>query len=156
MSQSTAGVVLDASVSLKLVLSEEFSEHARALVEAALNERRPLFGPPLLFAEVTNALHQRVRRRDLTETEAETALEQFLRLPIRQIHPERLYQQALAFARTHRIRSIYDSLYVVLAQMLGTELWTADRTLLNTLGQAAPWVRWIGDYPLPTHEGGQP
>jgi len=38
---------------------------------------------------------------------------------------------------------------VVLAQCLNTTLWTADETLLNALGTAAPWVRSIGAYPLP-------
>jgi len=37
---------------------------------------------------------------------------------------------------------------VVLAQMLDTELWTDDRRLRNAVGSVAPWIRWIGDYPL--------
>ena len=44
--------------------------------------------------------------------------------------------------------SDYDSLYVVLAQLLNVELWTADQRLLQMIGAAAPWVRFIGDYPL--------
>jgi predicted nucleic acid-binding protein len=42
-----------------------------------------------------------------------------------------------------------DRAEAVLAQLLGVELWTADQHLVNALGSAAPWVRWIGDFPLP-------
>lgn len=33
--------------------------------------------------------------------------------------------------------------------MLNVDLWTDDRVLLKALGPAAPWVRWIGEYPFP-------
>ena len=49
-------------------------------------------------------------------------------------------------ARAHGLGAIYDALYVVLAQRLDAELWTTDRNLINAVGRAAPWVRWIGDY----------
>ena len=59
-----------------------------------------------------------------------------------------LFCQALLFATTHRLPSIYDVLYVVVARMANVELWTADQQLVNVLGSAAPWVRPIADYPL--------
>ena len=84
----------------------------------------------------------------MSDAEAEQALVRFLRFPIALLTPADLYQQAFAFARTHNLTNIYDSLYVVLAQTLGTELWTDDQALLRALGAAAPWVRSIRDYPL--------
>ena len=60
--------------------------------------------------------------------------------------PPGLYLGAFAFAKTHHQRGIYDVLYVVLAQELGTELWTADLALIVAIGSTAPWVRWIGDF----------
>ena len=44
--------------------------------------------------------------------------------------------------------SAYDSVYVVLADMLEAELWTDDRRLLNSVEGVAHAVRWVGDYPL--------
>ena len=72
----------------------------------------------------------------------------FLLLPIRLEAPPDLYPRALAFARTHGLRATYDGVYVALAQILGAEVWTADERLVRDLGTSAPWVRWIGDYPL--------
>ena len=69
------------------------------------------------------------------------------------LSPTPLYEQTFAFARTHGLSNVYDSVYVVLAQFLNTTLWTADETLLNVLGTAAPWVRFIGAYPLPLGTG---
>ena len=42
--------------------------------------------------------------------------------------------------------SVYDGLYVALADMLGGDLWTADRRLLQMLAGQAAYVRWLGDY----------
>ena len=52
------------------------------------------------------------------------------------------------FARTHRLLTIYDSLYALLPQMVGAELWTADQRLLQLVASIARSVRWLGDYPL--------
>lgn len=141
-------IVIDASVALKWLLPEEHAELAQALLEESLRARRPILGPPHLPSEVTNAVYQRLRRRNdgLTLDQAQRALTQFLRLPIQFLTPPDLYQQAFAFARTHQLKSIYDSLYVVLAQMVEAELWTDDQALLRSLGAEASWVRWIGDY----------
>jgi predicted nucleic acid-binding protein len=76
------------------------------------------------------------------------ALSQLLRYPIQPLDPTGLYERALDVAATHGLPSLYDALHVALAQMLGAELWTADRRLLGALGTAAPWVRDIGGYPL--------
>jgi predicted nucleic acid-binding protein len=145
-------VVVDASVAIKRVLAEEFTEQSRALFSSSLKERRPVLAPPHLRSEVTNAFYQRwrttVAARRITEAEAERALAAFLRLPITLLAPEDLYTSAFAFAKTHRLPSIYDSLYVVLAQLTNTKLWTADRRLYNAVSAMAPWVAWIGDYPL--------
>ena len=57
-----------------------------------------------------------------------------------------LYTRAALFSRTNGLHTTYDSLYVVLAQMLNANLWTDDRQLLRDVEPVAPWVRWIGDY----------
>jgi predicted nucleic acid-binding protein len=145
-------VVVDASVAVKWVLAEELTEQARALLRESA--RRPILAPPHLSSEVTNALYQRVRTTDpkkhISELEAQEALSHFLRFRIEFSAPAALYQQALGFAQTHRLSHTYDSLYVILAQLVGTELWTGDKRLINAVGSVAPWVRFIGDYPLGT------
>jgi len=144
-------VVVDASVAVKWVLDEEFTEQARAVLRDSV--RRPIVAPPHLTSEVTNALHQRVRVADrekrISEPQSQEALALFLSFRIEFQAPATLYQQSLAFAQINRLSHTYDSLYVILAQMVNAELWTGDRRLLNSIRRVAPWVRWIGDYPLP-------
>jgi predicted nucleic acid-binding protein len=141
-------VVVDASVVVKVVLEEEFTDRARALIEDSRRSRRLLFGPPRLQSEVHNAIYQYLRRGQITLEEAEQVLRQSLQIPIQLYTSPELYQEAFTFAHTNRLTNTYDSQYVVLAQLLDAELWTDDRRLLNSVEASAPWVRWIGDYPL--------
>jgi len=143
-------IVVDASAAIKWVVEEEFSEQAEALLDDAAMST--IVGPPALITEVANALYQRTRRRDpdtrLTVDEARAALDRFLDLGIQLLSSDGLYQDAFAFAQQYRLPDLYDTLYVVLAQRLGTELWTDDRKLLAAVRQVATWTRWIRDYPL--------
>jgi len=143
------GVVVDASVVIKWVVPEEYAVQAQALYEVTVTAHQPLYVPPHLSGEVLNGLYRRIRRGTataLTEDEATAAAEQFLLFPLQPESPSGLYHEAFAFAKTHQLPSVYDSLYVTLARLLDTELWTADRRLLNAVGSLTPWVRWIGDY----------
>ncbi len=140
-------VVLDASVAVKLVIDEEYSAQAAALLRDSAWDA--IAGPPHLLTEVGNALYQRTRRKagSISQPHAERGLSELLALDIALVSPPNLYTRAMEFANLHSLRNIYDSLYVVLAETLGAELWTADQVLLRSVSAAAPWVRWIGDYP---------
>jgi predicted nucleic acid-binding protein len=144
---SPAPIVVDASVAVKWLLDEPLSDVAEQLYNDSSAFHRPLVAPSLLPNEVTNAIYQQLRRGGLVETEADAAVVRFARLDVQLLAPPELPQEAYAFAKRHRLGAIYDSLYVVLAQRLGAELWTDDRSLLNSVGPAAPWIRWLGDYP---------
>lgn len=144
-------VGVDAGVAVKWVVTvEAFSANAQALLRDCIRTSRLIVGPPHVHGEVANALHQRTRSRGpdrrLLDEEAATALQAYLALPVTSLAPTGLLEAAFTLAREHSLPSIYDGLYVVLAQLLGIELWTADRRLLNALGPSAPWVRFIGDY----------
>ncbi len=148
---STAPVVVDASVAVKWVLDESDAERAEALLTDCLRAARVIATPPHLHSEAGNAIYQRTRISEVTlrlsPADAIEALSELLEVPIELIAPHGLYERALAFAQLHGLPSIYDALYVVLAQLLGAELWTADQRLLTAVGGAAPWVRAIRDYP---------
>jgi predicted nucleic acid-binding protein len=147
------GIVLDASVAVKLVLPEEHSDQAVALVAETIGAHQPVYGPPTLLSEALSALYKRTRYRDpakaINHGQAAQALAALLDLGIDAVAPAEIYTHTLSFAHAHRLTRTYDALYVVLAQLLDLELWTDDRVLINSLAGAAPWVRWIGDYPLP-------
>lgn len=146
-------VVVDASVAVKRLLDEEFTAQTRVLFDDNLGTGTRIVAPHLLISEVANALYQRtrtsVRTRKISDKEAERALAVFSRLPIALVSPADLHAEAIIFARTHGLSNIYDSLYIVLARKADAPLWTDDRKLLQSLGSATPWVRWIGDYRTP-------
>jgi len=105
-----------------------------------------------MLPEATNAIYQRLRTTDpimaIPLAEAAGAIVDLLDQPLEVLAPFGIYGHALDFATAHRLPSVYDAIYVVLAQMLGAELWTADQRLLTALNSAAPWVRDIASYPL--------
>jgi predicted nucleic acid-binding protein len=143
------GTVVDASVAFKWVLAEAHAAQAQALFEDTVAARQPLFIPPHLTSEVVNGLYRRIRRTGetaLTDAEATDAVDQFLVLPLRPISPPGLYAEAFLFTKTHQPPSVYDSLYVTLARLLDTDLWTANERLLSAVRGIAPWVRLIGNY----------
>ena len=152
MNPETLICVVDASAAVKHVLREEWSANVLALFNASTLAHRRIVGPPHIISESMNAIYQRLRTNRaewrLSDDEVDTALATFLLLPIQPLDPPGLYLRAFDIARQYNLPSTYDALYVALAQMLDAELWTADRRLYDIVATSAPWVRWIGDYPL--------
>jgi predicted nucleic acid-binding protein len=141
-------IVVDTSVVVKWLIDEDRTPNADALYLDATRTRTRLTAPSLLPSEVANAIYQRFRRRDIPAEEADRAIARFGHFGIEMAEQVALYQDAYAFTRAHELPTVYDSHYVVLAQSLEAEFWTDDQRLLNRIRQIAPWVRWIGDYPV--------
>lgn len=146
-------IVVDASVVMKWVVREFDADRALALFDNCDAARCDLIVPPHLHGEVMNGLYQRFRSRDptrhISRNDLDQAVAEVLEYPLEVVTPPGLYERAVLFALDYALPAVYDSLYVVLAEMLGTELWTADRQLLTALDGRAPWVRPLSTYPLP-------
>lgn len=139
-------IVLDASVAMKLVMVEERTPEARALLTERNEAGAAIFVPPHFHGEVANALHQQIRRNVLQPIEALIALDQVVGMRF-DIHTfDAMAHRALEFASQHHLASVYDALYLVLALQLDAEFWTDDQRLLRALGGTFPNARWIGDY----------
>lgn len=134
--------VVDASVVLKWQLDdEEHVEQALALRDRYLIEGTLALDAPLLLSyELTNAVRTAERRLRLAPDVASEALANLL-AATPELHPPDA-RAALALARELGI-SGYDAAYVALAELLGVELWTADRKLQRAASRDD--VRWIGD-----------
>jgi predicted nucleic acid-binding protein len=136
-------VVIDASTAVKAVLPNPLQAHCLMLVETFV-ESQPA-APALWAHETTSAIAKAVHFGEINEQEARQALEKLDSLGVLLFVAD-AEQNLAAFEWTLRLKraSAYDSYYIVLAQALECEFWTADKHLFNALQDAKlGWVHWI-------------
>lgn len=133
--------VIDASVAAKCVLIESHSETARRIVRT-----RKLLAPDLLWAELGSVLWARRKRGDYGSLDAREMLAELRALPIRTYALLPLLPAALdvAIAVDH---SLYDCLYLALAEAENCKVVTADRRFHRSVsgGIWANRIVWIED-----------
>ncbi len=134
-----AGFLVDASVAVKLVLTESDSEAADRL----MNHR--LVAPDLLLPECATIIWKAVRRGELDGAQARLACVTMLALPFELVPSRDLLPAALVRA-VELGHPAYDCLYLEAAARLGLPLVTADRRLARL---APPGVQVIGLDDLP-------
>lgn len=124
--------ILDASVVTDaLVVDDRRGDLART-------ELRPLSElqvPAIFTAEVTSALRGMVQRGALSPIRAATALDQVLSLRISSYPFEPFARRAWELRDA---LTVYDAWYVALAEVLSTELVTADKRLATASGPRCP------------------
>jgi predicted nucleic acid-binding protein len=124
--------VLDASVALKWVLPEPDSPQAIALRDAYTNQVHQLHAPDIFSVEIAYALAKVYHRGLLTQAEATQSLADILRVSPT-LHPAApLLARAFELATAQRV-SLYDCVYVALAEQQQCQLVTADQRLINSL-----------------------
>jgi predicted nucleic acid-binding protein len=140
-----SGLVVDASVGLKWYLDETHAGVARLL----LNGKEELSVPHFFFTEIGNALWKRWRRREISTEGMVATVEAIEAVRLTVWADRELLWDAVAIA-LRRGCSVYDSLYLALADKIDGRLVTADRRLVNTLAgtEGAQRVVWIEDLSL--------
>lgn len=138
---ATRGVVPDASVVAKWVLPEADSPKALALAEAWAGEGLAPVVPTLLWSEVGNVLHRRTAAGELTPTQAHRLWRQLLGLGLTTRSEVGLSPRALELAQELRLPSVYNAVYLALAEAEDAEFWTFDVRLYRAASKALPWVR---------------
>ena len=127
-----AGYVLDASVLVKWFLQEKEADRDRALAlrDLHISARSTIYIPRLALLEVLNAIRFSPKG---DEEDGETALEalQDLHLEIKGDNDD-LLRKTNAIAWAYKI-TIYDALYVALAELVGYPLITADEVMVKRL-----------------------
>ena len=139
-------VVVDASLALKWVEREPYSDEASELLESWQKQRRRLTAPALFAYEATNALAKRVKRGQLTVEVAKERLASLLENGPALEHDVAVNLRALEIMRRFSLPSAYDAHYLALAESRQCECWTADERLWNAVKSGLPWVRWIGEH----------
>ena len=118
----TPHAVIDSSVAIKWVLTEEGSDHARALAGSLLE------APDLLLTECANILWKKVRIGNLTPSEILPRWQMLLLAPIQFAPTRDVLDEALQIA-VDLEHPVYDCTYVALAFLRGVPLITADQKL---------------------------
>ena len=142
-------IVVDASLAFKLLVSEENSDKTRAISRSWANEGIQAAAPYLMPVEVTNALHRRVLRGELSVEDAVRLLEHLLASGIELRDEPGLHARALQLASQLRQGAIYDAHCLALADILGCELWTADERFYRAAAPVSQSVHWIGEFAAP-------
>ena len=127
-----AGYVVDASVLVKWFLHQQEANRDRALAlrNLHISGRSTIFIPQLALLEVLNAIRFSPKAK---EEDGETALEALQDLHLETRPPEfDVLRQATAIAWAYKI-TIYDALYVALAEQVGYPLITADEAMIKKL-----------------------
>lgn len=142
--------VVDASVVLKWQLEDEdHVPESLAVLEDYRHGRISLLVPDNIRYEVAGAIRTAVSRGRISTENGRLAIEAFLGLELRTIRSSSLIVLAYATATAYH-RSLYDGLYVALAQLARSPLVYADRRLRNALHDRFPLGVWIGDYASPS------
>ncbi len=127
-----AGYVVDASVLVKWFLYQQEPDRERALAlrELHISGRSTIFIPQLALLEVLNAVRFSPKAK---EEDGELALEVLQDLHLETKPPESdLLRKANAIAWAYKV-TIYDAVYVALAEQVGYPLITADRAMAGKL-----------------------
>ena len=125
-------IVLDASAVLDLLLNLE--PRAAAIRRRLFEESPGLLTLHLLDAEVGQVLRRHVRRHELSTARAKAALEDLTALPLQR------YPLLPLLARAFELRdnaTVYDALYLALAENAGAPLLTRDARLAKVPGHSA-------------------
>jgi predicted nucleic acid-binding protein len=141
--------VVDASVGIKLVITEALSAEAHALFGHLAGDPAVRFSVPDLFdIECANILWKQVQRSGLALADAERDLADLLALAMQRLPVSALAVEALAIAARHGL-SAYDASYVAAAHRLGVPLVTADTRLVNKLAATPYAVLHLGSLTIP-------
>ncbi len=134
-------VVVDASVAVKWVVAEDFSDQADLLKGSAL------CAPAHWQAEAVNVLWAKVYRGDLLPAGAIDRARMLMQAPVELVPLSPLMDDALKQSLACGI-TIYDFLYLALAVARDIAFVTADRKLLQKLSgdpNLMASIRWVGD-----------
>ena len=124
--------VIDAGVAVKWFIPEVDSIIAQQLLERYLQGLDVLIAPNLLVPECANVFWRRCRQGDITVQEATESLTDLLALNLLLIPTTSLAQAALQLALQYQ-RTVYDALYLALAQDRNHTLITADERFFNAM-----------------------
>jgi predicted nucleic acid-binding protein len=139
MISTPVACVVDASIGVKLVITEVLSGEAHALFAHLAGDPAARFYVPDLFdIECANILWKHIQRSGYPLADAQLNLATLAALALQRLPVTTLVTDALAIAASHGI-SAYDACYIAASWCLGVPLITADSKLVAKVA-GTPYV----------------
>jgi len=140
-------VCVDASLAIKVVVTEAGSDKADALFDQWASDETQLIAPVFFEVETDSILRQKASlRRELTADQAQLAFASLRALPIKTKHSAEQRERAWEIAREFQFPTVYDATYLALAELHRCEFWTADEKLYKQVRSKLTFVQWLGNY----------
>jgi predicted nucleic acid-binding protein len=140
-------VCVDASLAIKVVVTEAGSDKADALFDQWASDETQLIAPVFFEVETDSILRQKTSlRRELTADQAQLAFASLRALPIKTKHSAEQRERAWEIAREFQFPTVYDATYLALAELRRCEFWTADEKLYKQVRSKLTFVQWLGNY----------
>lgn len=137
-------VVIDANLAIKAVVPTKQNDAIDTKFDEWASSGLELIAPRHFNSEVVNTIRRKVYQGELRQAEGRDALALFLDIPVRIVITRLLLSSAWDLAVTLNLPGTYDAEYMVLAQFVGCEFWTADARFISSLGSSKPdWVRFV-------------
>lgn len=137
-------MIIDASVGAKWFLGEEFSEIANRLKEDAAQEKIEIVVPEFFYSEMANIFWKEVRKKKMKIRDAQEGMDRLMGLPLQKYADQELSDVALDNALQFGI-SVYDALYLSLAEVYVSPLITADKELFKACHKRFDFIEYLGD-----------
>jgi predicted nucleic acid-binding protein len=129
---------------MKLLIGESGSKQALQWFESRAGDR--LIGPQLLPLEVASVLRRKLSRGEIPAALCARSLDMLDQLGIEYIWEKSLLQRSFALAVELGQPTIYDTVYLALAESEQCELWTVDTRFAVAASARYPFVRCL--YPI--------
>lgn len=130
---------------LNIYLPQPLSSKAEALWREWQRQGYRLVAPSLFRYEVTTVLRRNVHFGVLTPEEGLAALTDILASGVEYLSVPDIHVRAYQIATRFGLSRATDTHYLVVAETLGCEFWTADGKLANAVRGDLPWVKFLGD-----------
>lgn len=131
--------IIDTSVAIKWVFDENLSEKARGFLPLFESRKIELIVPEFFFSEFASVCWKKFRMKLASAAQAIRALDHVMNLSLTKYSDYELSDVALEHALLYKL-SVYDGLYLALAEIYAAPLVTADKTLLRVCQGRFNWI----------------
>ncbi|MFZ5634592.1 MAG: type II toxin-antitoxin system VapC family toxin [Bacillota bacterium] len=143
-------ICLDSSVLVKVLVPEEDSDRATALLQKIIESRQVIVLPAFAWAEIGTVLRKKCRKGELTTAEAGELWREFRQFPgIEYLTGDSVMDRAWKISRYFDFPTLYDAAFLAVAEIIAErtgetcEYWTADEKLVNQLNGRREYVRCL-------------